>query len=95
MTKTITGRSEPYRTTGSYEQFETRYQPICDTEGNPLKSWADIVEEPDIGKIWTIIEGYSGKWYIVAGLHFVNRTGYYILCENSIGPGFHRDYLYV
>jgi hypothetical protein len=28
--------------------------------------------------VWTIVEGDSGAWYLIDGLHFVNRLGYVI-----------------
>lgn len=29
-------------------------------------------------KVWTVVEGDSGKWYISQGFHRVNRVGYLV-----------------
>lgn len=29
-------------------------------------------------KVWTVVEGDNGNWYICQGYHLVNRIGYFI-----------------
>lgn len=37
---------------------------------------AVLAAEPD--RVWTIVEGDNGKWYVSQGYHYVNRVGYLI-----------------
>ncbi len=31
--------------------------------------------------VWTLVEGDTGKWYVVDGYHLVNRVGYLVTKE--------------
>ena len=76
----------------TYGQFEEQYKPIK----NPFVQDSSYngcmfetygievahVREQNNEKIWTLIEGDNEDWYIIPGLHFVNRFGYFI-CENE------------
>ncbi len=78
------------------EKFDSRF-PLVENHLNPLASWAfddnrgclfetygeeyEFVLRQDRTRIWTITEGDDGDWYIVSGLHFVNRVGYLISRE--------------
>lgn len=41
----------------------------------------------DMGKVWTLVEGDSGRLWISNGYHLVNRLGYFIT-ENSFDGDF-------
>lgn len=72
----------------SYSTFRRRYKPMPSHEVAPdvEHDRDDFVEHPFAAffppeRVWTVIEGDNGKWYISAGFHVVNRTGYYVVCE--------------
>lgn len=52
-------------------------------------------------KVWTVVDGDSGKWYISQGFHLVNRIGY-LITEHAFNPAdssqvkrfFSKDTLY-
>ena len=68
----------------SYEEWEDKYQPIKDANGDIIffETYGediDIISKTDQEYIWTWVDGgdYSGY---VAGVHFVNRMNY-IICS--------------
>lgn len=84
-----------------YEVFCKKFVPEMDGE-NGLKRYDNVehyygeaMEKAGDGNrhLWSVLEGDSGKWYIVPGLHIINRE-FYIITENPWEEG-QRDYLYV
>ncbi|MCC7336549.1 MAG: hypothetical protein IT422_15775 [Pirellulaceae bacterium] len=45
----------------------------------------DFVTEQDPAHVWTWVEGDNGQ-YLVSGMHFVNRIGYFI-CDVAVPDG--------
>ena len=90
----VKGRVKPYLKVGSADQFENRYDPVSKSDYSILHERHEIPDVIDINHVWTIIECDNGKWIVCPGFHFVNRTGYYLICKNARGEGFHRDYWY-
>lgn len=41
----------------------------------------EFVRRQDPASVWTITDGDDGDWYVVNGLHYVNRVGYLISRE--------------
>lgn len=39
----------------------------------PEQDFAWTLHQAEPGRVWTVVEGESGKWYIVNGWHRVNR----------------------
>lgn len=76
----------------TYEQFEEQYKPIKNplVEDSPYNGCMFetygaelvVVREQDFKKIWTLIDSDNDNWYIIPGLHYVDRFGYFI-CENE------------
>jgi len=76
----------------SYSTFCRRYKPMTAAEAHERAAIKAEPEREDFVEhsaakhfdplfVWTVLEGDSGKWYISAGFHVVNRTGYYVVCE--------------
>lgn len=64
--------------TGSYRNFERRYEPIEQPDGSIMVDRFDhvLAALPDsVRFLWTVIEA-DGNLYLVNGWHFVNRIGY-------------------
>ena len=75
-----------------HERWEETFKPIknhltdntdpdhdgrFETFGRELEYVLSVANsEPN--RVWTLVEGDSGKWYISQGYHLVNRVGYYI-----------------
>lgn len=51
-----------------YETYGEEVQFVCDMANHPT----------DHLRVWTVLEGGSGKWYISEGFHLVNRVGYLV-----------------
>lgn len=78
------------------EEFDARF-PLLENHLNPHASWGfgngrgclfetygeefEFVRRQDPATVWTIVDGDDGDWYVVDGLHFVNRVGYLISRE--------------
>lgn len=83
-----------YRRPRSHDVFEKLFQPISRNDGQLLWDWAAIPDGADARYWWTVIEGDSGKLYLSAGFHIVNRIGY-VRCRvprDDSRP--HPDYVY-
>lgn len=74
-----------------YATWERDFRPIKNTHdahaqlnGYGFETYGKELEEVlavqrvQPGRVWTVIEGDSGKWYIVDGMHVVNRVVYLI-----------------
>ena len=66
----------------NYEQWEEKYKPINNpfTENNLFETFGeeyDFVERVNPLNVWTLVDGEDGT-YIVEGLHYVNRVGYFV-----------------
>jgi hypothetical protein len=74
----------------TFEEWEETYKPVAnifdanasvdglmfETYGRELEQ-VRIVAAWDAGKVWTLLD-CDGDSYISAGMHFVNRLGYFI-----------------
>lgn len=76
----------------TYRVFRKHYQPRESAAAHKIAGLRTEPEREDFVEydcakhfeprfVWTVIEGDNGKWYISAGFHVVNRTGYYVVCE--------------
>lgn len=79
------------------EGFDAKF-PLIENHLNPQATWGfgdgrgclfetfgdefDFVRRQNPATVWTIVDGDDGDWYIVNGLHFVNRVGYLISRES-------------
>ena len=80
-----------------WDVFLDRYQPIekydneylFETYGKDL----DKVRNTENKFVWTIIDGFNGKLYLIAGYHIINRIGY-LLTKKPFKEGKTREYLY-
>jgi len=66
----------------NYEQWEEKYKPINNpfTENNLFETFGeeyDFIERVNPLNVWTLVDGEDGT-YIVEGLHYVNRVGYFV-----------------
>ena len=66
----------------NYDQWEEKYKPINNpfSENNLFETFGeeyDFVERVNPLNIWTLVDGEDGT-YIVEGLHYVNRVGYFV-----------------
>lgn len=75
------------------DEFDVRFS-LVENHLNPHATWAindgqgclfetygeefEFVRRQAPARIWTITDGDNGDWYVVNGLHFVNRVGYLI-----------------
>lgn len=74
-----------------FERWEEIFQPLTnhldpnanangllfETYGKEVEHVVNVANtEPN--KVWTMVEGDNGKWYISQGYHLVNRVGYFI-----------------
>lgn len=78
------------------EEFDAQY-PLVENHLNPHATWGfvagsgclfetygeefEFVRRQDPATVWTLVDGDDGDWYILSGLHFVNRVGYLISRE--------------
>ena len=83
------------------DEFNSQF-PLVENHLNPQASWAfgdgqgclfetygeefEFVRQQDPAKVWTITDGDDGDWYIVNGLHYVNRIGY-LISRNAVPAG--------
>lgn len=52
---------------------------LYETYGEEIDYILSLVNDPsERNRVWTIVEDSSGKWYIVAGYHLINRIGYLV-----------------
>lgn len=72
----------------TYDKWVTKFKPIknhleknanfdglmFETYGNEL----EFIKETRPDCVWTVVEGDTGKWYIIDGYHHVNRAGYLV-----------------
>lgn len=80
------------------EEFDQQY-PLRRNHLNPTATWSledgigclfetfgeelAYVRQSPPKTIWTLIDGEDGDPYIISGLHFVNRLGYF-LSDNAV-----------
>lgn len=83
-----------------YTVFCKKFEPNLNEQEEMIRYWDEksqqdlaILQATDNKYIWTVIEGNSGKWYIVPGWHIVNRE-FYIITKNPWEEG-QKDYLYI
>jgi len=83
------------------DEFDSQF-PLVENHLNPHATWAfsdgrgclfetygeefDFVRRQDPTRVWTIIDDDDGGWYIVNGLHYVNRIGY-LISRNAVPDG--------
>lgn len=83
------------------EEFDAQF-PLVENHLNPHATWAihgsqgclfetygeefEFVRRQDPAKVWTITDGDDSDWYIVNGLHYVNRVGY-LISQNAVPDG--------
>jgi hypothetical protein len=65
---------------GSWDTFERRFKPIDGPDGATYWSWEQLPKPLEVHRVWTIVQGGSGKLYVSPGLRFVNRIDY-VYCE--------------
>lgn len=67
---------KPRVRSGSWDVFDRRYEPIYVRDGNADRDPDDpLVRELYIRHVWTVVEGDTGRMYVVPGFHMVNRIG--------------------
>ena len=52
-----------------------------DGEGCLFETYGEefaFVKQQDLDCVWTLVDGDDGDMYVISGLHFVNRVGYFI-----------------
>ncbi|WP_437186765.1 hypothetical protein SH668x_000120 [Planctomicrobium sp. SH668] len=75
------------------DEFDARY-PLIENHLNPYATWAfvagrgclfethgeefEFVRQQNPVTVWTLVDGDNGDWYLLSGLHYVNRVGYLI-----------------
>lgn len=57
---------------------------MFETFGSDLEHVKDVLAK-DPSRVWTLIEGDNGEWYISQGFHLVNRVGY-LVTEKPFDP---------
>ena len=72
----------------TYDDFIEKYKPITNYiddnasfNGWMFETYGDELEAVKIShpnKVWTIVEGDDGEFYVSNGYHYVNRQGYFI-----------------
>lgn len=82
---------------GTYATFERRYGPIAQDDGSILRRWDDprITKafDEDYHYVWTVVEGDSGRLYLVPGFATINYIAR-VLCERpwpeseELAPGY-------
>jgi hypothetical protein len=70
---------------GTYNTFERRYGPIPLPDDSLLRDYRDpeilqAFDEKRFNYVWTVVEGDTGKLYLVPGFTTVNYLGR-VLCE--------------
>lgn len=96
MALIVKGRETPYQRTGSWDEFECRYDPQITNEQDAqiLHNWDQLPQPLPESRVWTVVTGDNGRdMYVIPGLHYVNRLGY-ILCANHRDGLNHKDYRY-
>jgi hypothetical protein len=69
--------------TDYFTEWWDKYQPDTDEDGcvsRLYETYGDdlaTVKATPMGRVWTVIEG-DGQQFIVSGMHYVNRVGYFI-----------------
>ena len=72
----------------TYDKWVTKFKPIknhlkkqAPFEGLMFETFGeelDFIKETPPDCVWTVVEGDTGKWYIIEGYHHVNRIGYLV-----------------
>lgn len=86
-----------------FEVFVDKFEPeilendesllrLYETYGEDIKIIGKLIRDGEENRLWTIIEGSSGRLYIAPGLHYVNRLNY-LITKNPWQEG-QRDYKY-
>jgi hypothetical protein len=91
---------KPRKRAGSYESFIRRYLPL-EEQGDLIRDWrnSEILAAFDRGRenghrfVWSLVEGESGRCYLVPGFATVNYLGR-VLCSypwsdiEEMNPGY-------
>lgn len=55
----------------TFDEWYDEYDPVADEDENV---WHESVpEDTDVHHVWTVVEGFDGSLWLVAGYAFVNR----------------------
>lgn len=65
---------------------------MYETYGEDIKTIGELLRNGEENRLWTVVEGESGKLYICPGLHYVNRLNY-LITKHPWQEG-QRDYLF-
>lgn len=86
--------------TNHLRSTDVAYGCFFETYGAELEYVRSVARENPL-RVWTVVEGDSGKWYVGQGYHLVNRIGY-LITEHPYDPDdaaqrkryFEKDTLY-
>jgi hypothetical protein len=78
------------------ERIEDKFTLIDNPNGEEGQVWFEHDETLayPLRRVWTVVEGDSGKWWAEAGYHIVNRVYYLISEEEWTDEDLAVDYLW-
>lgn len=81
----------------AWRVFERRFLPIAKADGSFIWEKWEIPKDADYREWWTVVDPMtsSGRWYLAAGFHLVNRVGF-VRCAVPWGGEWeeHPEYVY-
>lgn len=54
------------------DEFDATYKPIIGPDDSEWREWRDVPEETPVEKVWTVVDGDDGRYFILPGYHMVN-----------------------